>query len=70
MEKNKKDQQEDEVKVTREKFEIAIRDIKEVACFLDGLAIMNDDERSKFSIETSSKKLTNAIQWLNNWGNS
>lgn len=62
------EEREDEVMVKREKFDIAIRDIKEVACFLNGLEIMIELDKDKYIVGNNASKLTNAIQWLNNWG--
>lgn len=61
-------QQEDEVTIKREKFDIAIRDIKQVACFLNGIEAFMEDDKRGFLIGENSTKLTNAIQWLNNLG--
>ena len=55
------------VKVNKVKFEIAIKDIKEVAEFLDGIALMVDKDRA-YGVTSRAHKLTNAIQWLHNWG--
>ena len=55
------------IKINKNNWEIAIRDIGLVASFLEGMSI-EKDERNSFILEQNTHKLTNAIQWLNNWG--
>ncbi len=63
---NKKEKIE-EVMVEKEKFEIAISDIKKVSCFLEGMEVLAEGDNT-FLIGQYKHKLTNAIQWLHNWG--
>lgn len=65
---SKEESREDVVEVKREKFEIAIKDIGLVASFLDGIEVMIEDDKGRYNVGDNSSKLTNAIQWLNNWG--
>ena len=55
------------VKVNEEKFKIAINDVKSVENFLRGLAVLAERE-DKYPITSQATKLSNAIQWLHNWG--
>ncbi len=58
----------EKVMVIKEKFMIAIRDIKNVASFLEGMKVSSENENKEFLIRNNKNKLTNAIQWLHNWG--
>lgn len=55
------------IKINKDNWEIAVRDIKLVASFLEGMSI-GKEERDLFRLDQNTYKLTNAVQWLNNFG--